>query len=55
MNSITTLGIPVTNTSKNIRIESKKIKAHYTPYFFSAIKNDNKTIKNLNKKGVKNK
>ena len=55
MNSITTLGLPVTNTSKNIRIESKKTKAQHTPYFFSAIRNDNKLIKNTNKKGVKNK
>lgn len=55
MNSITTLGLPTNNTLRNVKIESKKISAQCTPYFFSTIKTSNKSSTKINTMSVKNK
>lgn len=34
MNNITTSGLVISNTSKNVKIESKKIVSQCIPYFF---------------------
>lgn len=49
MSNITTCGVVIANTSKNVKIESKKIISQCVPYFFSTIKKDTK------KSSVKNK
>lgn len=50
MNNITTLGIPIINTSQVIKIESKQKKAQCVPYFFTANKNTKKTMVKAPKK-----
>ena len=35
MSNITTCGVVIANTSKNVKIESKKIVSQCVPYFFS--------------------
>ena len=55
MNNITTSGLITTNTSKNVKIESKKIISQCIPYFFSTIKKDTKVSMQSTKSSVKNK
>lgn len=55
MNNITTSGLITTNTSKNVKIESKKIISQCIPYFFSTIKKDTKVSMQSKKSSVKNK
>lgn len=43
MNNITTCGLVIANTSKNVKIESKKIVSQCVPYFFSTIRKDTKS------------
>ena len=45
INSITTLGMPLINTSRVIKIESKQIKSQCVPYFFTAITKSKKAKK----------
>ena len=49
INNITTLGIPIINTSQVIKTESKQIKAQCVPYFFTANKNTKKTVESESK------
>ncbi len=49
INNITTLGIPIINTSQMIKIESKQIKSQCVPYFFTANENNKKTKENSSK------
>ena len=49
INNITTLGIPIINTSQVIKTESKQIKAQCVPYFFTVNKNTKKTIESASK------
>ena len=55
MSSITTCGLIIANTSKNGKIESKKISSQCVPYFFSAINKNNKNSLKERKNSVKNK
>ena len=50
INNITTLGIPIINTSQMIKIESKQIKSLCVPYFFTANEHTKKTKKKLQNK-----
>lgn len=54
LNNVTTLGMPVVNTSQVIKIESKQIKSQYIPYFFTSINNSKVSTKN-SKKIINNK
>lgn len=49
INNITTLGMPIVNTSQVIKIESKQIKAQCVPYFFTANRNTKKSMVNVSK------
>ena len=55
MNNITTSGLIIANTSRNVKIESKKIVSQCVPYFFSSIKKDTKGSIKSTKISVKNK
>lgn len=55
MSNITTCGVIIANTSKNIKIESKKIVSQCVPYFFSTINKSTKNSLKSEKSGVKNK
>lgn len=55
MNNITTSGLIIANTSRNVKIESKKIVSQCVPYFFSTIQKDAKGSIKSTKISVKNK
>ena len=54
MSNITTCGVVIANTSKNVKIVSKKIVSQCVPYFFSTINKSTKTSVKSDKSGVKN-
>ena len=49
-NNITTLGIPIINTSRMVKIESKQIKSQCVPYFFTANEHTKKNKENSQNK-----